>query len=144
MKTVNEMLVMAEVRPDDLVYDLGCGDGRIIVTAARRFGARAVGIEIDPFRYLWCQFLITVLGLRGRVKVVYGNFFTKDLSEADIVTCYLLQSTNEKLQGKLAQELDPNSRVVTNAFTFPKLRLIGQNYEDRIYLYQPVQKRTSF
>lgn len=143
MKTVNEMLTMAEVGPDDLVYDLGCGDGRIIVTAARRYSSRAVGIEIDPFRYLWCQLLITVLGLRGRVKVVHGNFFTKDLSNADVVTCYLLQSTNEKLQEKFTQELDPNTRVVTNAFTFPKLRLIRQNYEDGIYLYHPTQKKAA-
>jgi ribosomal protein L11 methylase PrmA len=143
LKTVKEMLAMAEVGPNDLVYDLGCGDGRIIVTAARRFGARAVGIEIDPLRYLWCQLLITVLGLRGRVKVIYGNFFTKDLSGADVVTCYLLQNTNEKLQEKFTQELDPNTRVVTNAFTFPKLRLIRQNYEDRIFLYHPVQNEAA-
>lgn len=143
LKTVKEMLAMAEVGPNDLVYDLGCGDGRIIVTAARRFGARAVGIEIDPLRYLWCQLLITVLGLRGRVKVIYGNFFTKDLSGADVVTCYLLQNTNEKLQGKFTQELDPNTRVVTNAFTFPKLRLIRQNYKDRIFLYHPVQNQAA-
>ena len=68
MSMVHKMLQMAEVGPDDLVYDLGCGDGRIIVTVARRYGARAVGIELDPLRYLWCQLLITVLGLRDQVQ----------------------------------------------------------------------------
>ena len=101
MSKVRKMLEMAEVGPGDIVYDLGCGDGRVIVTAARRYGARAVGIEIDPLRYLWCQTLITVLGLRDRVRVVYGSFYRKDLSGADVVTCYLLQSTNERLEGKL-------------------------------------------
>ena len=69
------MLTLAEVKPGDVVYDLGCGDGRAVATAARRFGAQAVGIEIDPLRYLWCQMLITILGLRRRVKIVFGDFF---------------------------------------------------------------------
>jgi len=70
MSMVRGMLTLAEVGPGDVVYDLGCGDGRMIVSAAQRYGARAVGIEIDPLRYLWCQMLITVLGLRGRVRVL--------------------------------------------------------------------------
>jgi predicted RNA methylase len=129
------MLKMAEVGPDDLVYDLGCGDGRMIVTATRRYGSRAVGIEIDPLRYLWCQILITVLGLRGRVRVVYGDFFTQDLGDANVVTCYLLQSTNEELEGKFKQELDPSTRVISKDFVFPGLRLVRQDKEAKLYLY---------
>jgi len=129
---------MAQVGPNDLVYDLGCGDGRTIVAAARSFGARAVGIEIDPLRYLWCQVLITILGLRGRIKIVYGDFFTQDLSRADVVTCYLTQGTNERLQEKFMQELQPSARVVSNSFTFPGLKLLRQNSAARIYLYHPV------
>jgi SAM-dependent methyltransferase len=135
MKKVHKMLQMAEVGPGDVVYDLGCGDGRTIVTAARHYGARAVGIEIDPLRYLWCQVLITVLGLRRRVRVVYGSFYRRDLSEASVVTCYLLQSTNEKLEGKLKRELRPGTRVVSNSFTFPGLRLLRQDSHAGIYLY---------
>jgi SAM-dependent methyltransferase len=135
MSKVRKMLEMAEVGPGNLVYDLGCGDGRIIVTAARRYGAQAVGIEIDPLRYLWCQMLITVLGLRERVRVVYGSFFRQDLSDADVVTCYLLQSTNEELEGKLKQELDPGTRVVSNSFTFPRLHLLRRDGEAGIHLY---------
>lgn len=135
MVMVHKMLTMAQVGPGDLVYDLGCGDGRTIVTAARRYGARAVGIELDPLRYLWCQALITVLGLRSRVRIVYGNFFKQDLSDADVVTCYLLQSTNEKLEGKLRQELHPGTRVVSNSFTFPGMRLLRRDSDAEIYLY---------
>lgn len=136
MSMVHKMLLMAEVGPDDLVYDLGCGDGRIIVTAARRYGARAVGIELDPLRYLWCQLLITVLRLRKRVGIVYGDFFKQDLSGADVVTCYLLRDTNKKLQGKFKEELNPETRVVSNYFTFPNLQLVGEDKEEKLYLYR--------
>jgi predicted RNA methylase len=135
MRKVHMMLKMAEVGPGDVVYDLGCGDGRTIVTAARRYGARAVGIEIDPLRYLWCQMLITALGLRDRVRVIFGSFYRQDLSDATVVTCYLLQSTNEKLEDKLKYELRPSTRVVSNSFTFPELRLLRRDGEDEIYLY---------
>jgi len=129
------MLAMAEVGPNDLVYDLGCGDGRTIVAAAWRYGARAVGIEIDPLRYLWCRALVAVLGLRDRVQVVYGDFFAQDLSAADVVTCYLLQATNDKLEEKFKQELDLCARVVSNSFTFPGLRLVCKDDRNALYLY---------
>jgi predicted RNA methylase len=137
------MLEVAGAGPNDLVYDLGCGDGRLIVAAARSFGSRAVGIEIDPLRYLWCQGLITVLGLRGRVKIVYGDFFTQDLSAADVVTCYLTQRANEKLQDKFIQELQPNARLISNSFIFPKLKLLRRNDAAKIYLYHPVPAASS-
>jgi len=135
MSMVHEMLTMAEVGPDDLIYDLGCGDGRIIVTAARRYGARAVGIELDPFRYLWCQMLITILGLRERVRIVYGDFYKQELSAASVVTCYLLRATNKKLEGKFKSELDPETRIVSNYFTFPGLQLVKEDKEEKLYLY---------
>jgi predicted RNA methylase len=119
-----------------VVYELGCGDGRTLVTAARRYGARAVGIEIDPLRYAWCQALIAVLGLRDRVRVVYGDFFAQDLSEATVVTCYLLDSTNRKLQEKLLSELDPGARVVSHMFAFPELHLVHYDKQDQLYLYR--------
>lgn len=136
MSMVHKMLTMAEVGSEDLVYDLGCGDGRLIVTAARRYGARAVGIEIDPLRYLWCQTLITVLGLRDRVEIIYGDFFSKDLTNADVVTCYLLQDTNNKLQIKLKKELHSSTRVVSHYFTFPGLHLVNRDEDDKLYLYK--------
>lgn len=136
MGKVLKMLTMAEAGPDDLIYDLGCGDGRVIVAAARRYGSQAVGIELDPLRYLWCQVLITVLGLRGHVRVVYGDFFTQDLGDADVVTCYLLQSTNDRLEDKLEQELRPGTRVVSNQFTFSRLPLADQDDEAKITLYR--------
>jgi predicted RNA methylase len=135
MHIVHKMLAMAGVGPEDLVYDLGCGDGRLIVAAAQHYGARAVGVEIDPLRYVWCQMRIVSLGLQERVRVVYGDFFEQDLSDADVVTCYLLQTTNEKLEKKLALELDLDARVVSNSFTFPGLHLVGRDDQAQVYLY---------
>jgi SAM-dependent methyltransferase len=135
MDVVHKMLTMADVGPGDVVYDLGCGDGRTIVAAARRYGAQAVGIEIDPLRYLWCQVLITVLGLRDRVQIVYGDFFAQDLRDADVVTCYLLENTNNKLEGKLERELRPGTRVVSNTFAFHNLRRVRQDAKANLYLY---------
>ena len=138
MREVRKMLTLAGVGPNDTVYDLGCGDGRMVVTAARRFGAHAVGIEIDPLRYTWCQLLITVLGLRDRVRIIFGDFFNQDLGDADVITCYLLQDTNNKLERKLTHELQPSSRVVSHDFTFPGLQLVRHDKKDDLYLYHPV------
>ncbi len=137
---VHNMLTLADVTPADTVYDLGCGDGRVIVTAARRFGAQAVGIEIDPLRYLWCQLLITVLGLRKRVRITFGDFFSQDLSDADVVTCYLLHDTNQKLAVKLLSELRPGARVASNTFTFVGIDPVREHGQARVYVFHPEPK----
>jgi SAM-dependent methyltransferase len=136
MRAVHKLLTLAEVGPNDVVYDLGCGDGRVIIAAAKRFGARAVGIEIHSLRVLWCKALIAFLGLRDRVRVIHGDFFTQDLSDASVVICYLLQRTNNKLEGKFRRELTPGTRVVSKRFTFPGLHLFRQDDRDKLYLYE--------
>jgi SAM-dependent methyltransferase len=139
-KMVHRMLNLAEVGPDDIVYDLGCGDGRTLVIAARKYGARAVGIEIDPFRYLWCQMLITLLNLRGKVEIEFGDIFKHDISEATVVTCYLLQDTNKQLEEKFAQELVPGTRVVSNTFSFLQMPLVKQDGNAHLYVFSTEQK----
>lgn len=137
MQMVNRMLEMANVESDDIVYDLGCGDGRIVLTAARRFHAQAVGIEIDPLRYIWCQFLITILGQRKRIRIIFGNLFNKDLSEADVVVCYLMPDALTKLEKKFKRELQSETRVVSNRFRFPNLDLIREEGNARLYQVCP-------
>lgn len=141
LKKVHKMLTLAKVQPNEVVYDLGCGDGRVLVMAARKFGAKAVGIEIDLFRYLWCQFLITILGLRKKVKIIYGDLFEIDISKADVVICYLLQSTNDKLEEKLIRELPPTTRIVSNTFIFHSLPKLAMD-ESAIYVYSVGKKPT--
>ncbi|UCG55100.1 MAG: class I SAM-dependent methyltransferase [Dehalococcoidia bacterium] len=135
-KTVHQMLIMAKVQLGELVYDLGCGDGRILIMAACQFGARAVGIEIDPLRYLWSQIRIRCLGLQRKVSIKYGNFYKYNLSQADVIICYLLQDTNKKIAKKLNRELKPSARVVSNTFTFPTLSLLRKNKEFEIFVYK--------
>jgi predicted RNA methylase len=137
MEVVHRMLQLADVGPEDLVYDLGCGDGRVIIVSALQYGSRAIGIEIDPLRYVWCQIWITVLGLRDRVQVIFGDFFNVNLSDADVVTCYLLPATNERLEDKLNRELQADTSIVSHNFAFPKLTLVNQDEEANLYLYRP-------
>ena len=133
-KKVRRMLELAGVGPEDVVYDLGSGDGRLAIMAAQKYGARAVGIEIDPLRYAWSKLLVYLLELEDRVKLIRGDFFSQDLREATVVTCYLLQSTNNKLEAKLLDELEPGSRVISHTFTFPTMPAVRQDEELRLYL----------
>ena len=144
MSLVHDMLDLAQTKPDEIVYDLGCGDGRVLVTAALRYHARAIGIELDPLRWMWCQVLITVLGLRGKVKVRLGDLFQADISQADVVTCYLLPDTNKQLQDKLLQELKPGARVVSNTFIFPGIKEVGQKGKARLYLFSPEHTQEAY
>ena len=134
-KTIKKMLKLAEVKPEDVVYDLGSGDGRVIIEAARSFGAKAVGIEIDPLRFMWTKVRIFLLGLSNKVNVLLGNFFKIDISDADVVTIYLLQETNVKLIDKFIRELRPGTRIVSNTFTLPGLRIINYDEKSKIYVY---------
>jgi SAM-dependent methyltransferase len=130
-KRVRRMLEMSGAGPSDIVYDLGSGDGRILFEAARTFHARAVGVEADPLRVLFSRLVASVLHLGGQVRIVWGNFFHADLSEATIVTLFLSQGTNRKLESKLLAELKPGTRVVSHVWTFdgwtPTLRDLDEN-----------------
>jgi predicted RNA methylase len=137
--TTNEdieiMFMLTNLQPDELVYDLGCGDGRVLIKAAKEYKARAIGIEIDPIRYLWCKLRIKMYGLNDCVQVIRGDLFKEDFSDADVVFCYLLQDTNNKLQGKLIKELKPKARIVSKKFVFPDLALLASTDEKEIYAY---------
>lgn len=114
-EVVDGMLKLARVGRNDVVYDLGCGDGRIVVTAAR-MGARAVGIDIDPIRIREATENIRVAGVGDRAKLIEGDLFATDISEATVVTLYLLSRLNLKLRPKLLKELRPGTRIVSHAF----------------------------
>ena len=115
-EVVDEMLKLAKVTKDDVVYDLGCGDGRVVVTAAKTYGARGVGIDIDPQRIAEARENVKKAGVEDRVKIIEGDLFQTDLSPASVVTLYLLPSLNLKLKPKLMSELKPGTRIVSHAF----------------------------
>lgn len=112
---VRAMLDIAHVGPRDVVYDLGSGDGRIVIAAARR-GARGVGIELDPSLVAEANRNATRAGVAERVHFIVGDIFEADLSHASVVTLYLLTSINERLRPKLLRELAPGSRIVSHRF----------------------------
>jgi SAM-dependent methyltransferase len=115
-EVVAEMLKTAQVAAGDLVYDLGCGDGRIVIAAARDFGARGVGVDIDPNLIKRCQKNALKEGVTDRVRFVLGDLFEMDLRDATVVALYLTPELNMKLRPKLFRELRPGSRIVSHDF----------------------------
>lgn len=113
---VEAMLKMAEVGKGDMVYDLGCGDGRIVITAAQKYGARGVGIDIDPQLIRESNENAKAAGVADRVKFFEQDLFASDFKEATVVTLYLLPEVNLRLRPKLLSELKPGTRIVSHAF----------------------------
>jgi len=136
MPVVYRMLSLAEVKPQDVVYDLGCGDGRIIIAAVSEFGARAVGIEVDPLRYFIVQLRIRLRKLDNKIQLIWGNFFYQNLRPATVITIFLSSRANSQLERKFCQELRPGTRVVSYYWPLRKWKPYNMDYESRIYLYQ--------
>jgi len=136
LKTVRAMLDLAEVKSEDTVYDLGSGDGRIIITASREYGADSVGIEADPFRYLYVWIRIRLLRLSRKTTVIWGSFFPKDLSRATVVTLFLSQKANDSLKSKLIEELKPGTRIISHWWEFDGWKPEKVDREFKVYLYQ--------
>jgi cyclopropane fatty-acyl-phospholipid synthase-like methyltransferase len=115
--TVDAMLKLAGVTAKDVVYDLGCGDGMIVTAAAKDFGARAVGIDINPVRVKEANERVAKAGVTDKVTIKNEDLFTANIGDATVVTLYLLQSLNEKLIPKLNKELKPGTRIVSQTFS---------------------------
>lgn len=111
-----KMLEAAGLKPGEVVYDLGCGDGRTLFVAAQKFQARAVGIELSPALVKQASEKAEKLGLTEQVRVLQGNLFDADLRQADVVTLYLMRLSNERLKPKLVHELKPGARVVSHDY----------------------------
>lgn len=118
MEVVDAMLDMAKVTAADLVYDLGCGDGRIVIRAAQRFGARGVGVDLNPQRVREARAAAGAAGpaIEARVRFEVGDVFQFDFSRATVVTMYLLPSVNLRLRPRLFKELKPGTRIVSHDF----------------------------
>lgn len=114
-EVVDAMLELGKVSKNDVLYDLGCGDGRIVVTAAKKYGTKGTGVDIDPERIQEANANAREANVTDKVRFVEGNLFDVDLSEASVVTLYLLPSVNLKLRPKLLQ-LKPGTRIVSHAF----------------------------
>ena len=113
---VDYMLELAKVGKDDVVYDLGCGDGRIVITAAKRFGARGVGIDINPERIKEARANAKAAGVEGKVKFMVGDLFKANFAQATVVTLYLLPDVNVALRPQLWRQLKVGTRVVSHDY----------------------------
>ncbi len=140
---VDKMLQMANLHAGETLYDLGCGDGRILIAAAKRFKVNAIGVEISNHLVKRAAENVKKAGLQNQVKVVHGNFMKTDLSPADVVTLYLATTANESLRPNLEKYLRPNTRVVSYDYPIPGWKPVDTSATDglhgathTIYLYE--------
>lgn len=138
---VQAMLELAELKKDEVLFDLGCGDARIIIDAAQKFGAKAVGVELDDGRYRECVRKVQEAHLENKIDVIHGSLLDVDLKKADVVTLYLLTSANDRLRPNLERDLRKGARVVSHDFSITgwtpsKTREIRETWGSHtLYLY---------
>jgi SAM-dependent methyltransferase len=116
-KVKNKILEIAGIGKNDILYDLGCGVGDLLILADKKYQAKAFGFELSPMPYLVAK--LKIILNKSKARVLCKNFFKADLSKADIVFCYLMPGVNNKLKDKLAKELKKGTRVISCAFSFP-------------------------
>jgi len=119
VEVAKKMLEISQIKSGEVLYDLGCGDGRLIILAAKDLGAKATGIELREDLIERAKTEIKKLNLEGKVNVIQGNFFEVPISDADVVTLYLTSSANERLRPKMEAELKRGARVVSHDFKVP-------------------------
>jgi tRNA G37 N-methylase Trm5 len=139
---VDTMLKLANIKPGDVIYDLGSGDGRIVITAAKQYGVRGVGIDINPVRVKEANENARKEGVADKVTFKKNDLFEEDIHEATVVTIYLLPSVNLKLKPKLFRELKPGTRIISHDFDMgdwkPEQRVEVDNH--RIFTWTIPQK----
>jgi len=142
MNVVTTMLELAELHRDDILFDLGCGDARIVIEAVQKFGARAVGVELDEGRYKDCVKRIREAHLEYQIEIIHGNILEVDLKKADVVILYLLTSANDRIRPNLERDLKKGARVVSHDFSITgwtpsKTKEIKESWGSHtLYLYQ--------
>lgn len=125
LEVAKKMLDLSQIKPGEVLYDLGCGDGRLIILAAKDVGAHSTGIELREDLVERARTEIKRLNLEDKVKVIQGNFFDVNISDANVITLYLTSSANERLRPKLEAELKTGARVVSHDFKVPGWKPVG-------------------
>ncbi len=133
-KTAMAICKLADIKKNDLVYDLGCGDAEVLITAAKEFGARGVGLEIDPLRFLIARSRVGLEGISDRVKIKRTNFFKKDISKASVVIVYLVPATLKKLLPKF-RKLKKGTRIVSFRYDIEGLKVKKMDKKNNLRLY---------
>lgn len=135
-----KMARLAKVSKKDTIYDLGCGSGKALIIANTEFGAKGIGIEIDPLRFLWAKWNVWKAGATG-IKIIKENFYTIHLSNATVVYMYLVPNALKRLTKKLLKELKPGTKIVSYVYDLPqtyngKVKLLQHDKANKIFVYQ--------
>jgi hypothetical protein len=136
LRVANRMMLMADLQPGQTMIDLGAGDGRLVIMAARKYKVRAIGVEIDPLRCLIANCGIILFGLRGRAEVRWGNFRRFPAAGADVVMLYLLQGTNQALKASLEKSLRPGAKIVSHVFSMSGWTPVALDDRNGIFVYE--------
>jgi|SRR3989344_1176013 len=134
-KVARAICRLAKVNKKDIVYDLGCGDGTALIIGAKEFGARGVGIEIDPLRALISTLMIHIMRVQDKVRIIRKNFYDVNISKASIVFVYLVPRVLQKLRSKFLKELRPGTVIISYRYKI-KLPLVDFDKANEIYLYR--------
>ena len=134
--TIRRILRFAEVQPGETVCDLGCGEGRVLITAAKDFSARAIGVEIDPLKILLARLLRKINGVDDRVNIVRGNLFDFDPGSADVLYLYLTHQAMDKLFPEILKKLKPSVRIVSYRFCLRGMTPEKVSEDKTLFLYQ--------
>ncbi|HXF86105.1 MAG TPA: hypothetical protein VNK49_12030 [Anaerolineales bacterium] len=140
---IRKALQLANLQPDEILYDLGAGDGRVLLIAAREFGAQAIGIEIGPVQCALIWLRVIMGGLREKIKIRWGNYLKADLSAADIVFVYATSKEIAKLESHLKKQMKPGARLVSISADFPTWEPSAFDDHDLIFVYKMPPKEGS-
>jgi SAM-dependent methyltransferase len=139
-KVARAMIRLADITKSDIIYDLGCGDGTVLLTAAKMKGTRGVGLEIDPSRVLIAKVRFILGGVNSLVKVKRKDLFSEDLSRASVIVVYLVPKTLKRLESKFISELKPGTKVISYVYPIDYLPLIGRDEARQINFYEIPKK----
>ena len=140
---IRNALKLANLRPDETLYDLGAGDGRVLLLAAREFGAKAVGIEVGPIQCALIWLRATASGFGGQIRVKWENFYKADLHEADVVFVYATSTEVRKLAPHLEQQMKQGARLISISADFPEWEPSAFDDRDLIFIYEMPPARGS-
>ena len=143
LNRIRRALKLVNLQPDEVLYDLGSGDGRVLIIAAREFGAQAVGIEIGPVQRAFSWVQVRRSGIRHKVRIEAGNFYQADLHEADVVFVYATSREVVKLAPHLEKQMRPGSRLVSISADFPEWEPTTFDERELIFIYEMPPKRGS-
>ena len=140
---VRNALKLAELKPNETLYDLGAGDGRVLFIAAREFESKAVGMEVGPIQCAWIWLRIITGGMQDRIQIRWANFYKADLHEADVVFVYATSKEVRQLAPHLEQQMKPGSRLVSISADFPEWEPSALDEHDLIFVYNMPPTRGS-